>query len=159
MKHLKPFVAALLVPFCLGCASVHIQKVDPGGNTAGLRFYKPTPFLLVAETRNDKDEVSLTHEILWLPDYSEAYVVRPSGILGSSKLDVELRDGWMLTKLGAERDTQSDEMVTALTGLVGKVQERGVVQGKVADGSIRPGLYRFVYENGRFKELERIAPK
>lgn len=81
----------------VSCASTQIKRVSPGGDEEGIRFYKPVPYLLVtaAQTREEGSAsgINYTAKVVWLPDYSDVYAIKPIGRLGSADLTVTLQDG------------------------------------------------------------------
>ena len=111
-------------------------------------------------------------KLVYLPDFSQAYAVTSStGLWGSAQLNIQLQDGWMLTTLGANADSKTSEMLSAIASMAGA--GTGAAGGKPATGKkaqeatreervtpevLHPGLYRFVYdESGRLKSLDAVT--
>jgi hypothetical protein len=110
-----------------GCTPrVKIRKT-PGPHDTGLRYYRPKPYLCVepagqvvtvktTSTTTPSDEfVSISLE--YLPDFSEEYSIHVRPGLGSADVSVTLDQGWNLTSLNQNLDTQFDENVEALAKL------------------------------------------
>ncbi len=83
----------LVVAFAPGCGSVNVIK-DPGPGQAGIRYYRPKPYLLV--TPADPTGRMVKIETKYLPDFSEEYALRIRGN-GAAKL----KDGWNLVEVSA----------------------------------------------------------
>ena len=137
--------------------------------SSGVRFFRPAPHVWITSTapseRVDVTSVELREgdrttrstrstaeqgyaaEIVMLPDYSREYVIRWRPGLGSVKPDFELEDGWNLVGFASSIDTQSHEVIGALTGAVSNV-------GKLAAGGLLAdspdfrgaGLYRLAVD-------------
>lgn len=104
---------------------------------------------------------TLHAEIIWLPNMDEQYVVRVKGCWGTVDENVQLKDGWMLTSLGAKLDFKGPEAITAFSGFIGAAG--GVVKARVAmtgvgaeTGGVGPGLYRIEFKNGFVSELIKV---
>ena len=146
-------VLAILVSVQFGCASVRIEPIRAGSDAEGLRFYRPLPYLLVSVAEAGKDTLKLNHQIVWLPDYSSGYAIRPSGWLGSASVKATLENGWQLTELGVERDVQVAETLAQVPGLITSL---GGAAARVAP-DLGPGLYRFKYDDlGQLVGLEKV---
>ncbi|WP_417375654.1 hypothetical protein [Gimesia maris] len=130
-------IASLIL---VGCnPRVRINK-SPDNKDKGIRYYRPKPYLLVepagsettntdkkTSTKTPSDEyVSISME--YMPDFSEEYSINVSPGLGSAKVNVALTDGWNLTSLNQELDSQFDENVKAVAELT-----------KAASGFIQTG--------------------
>lgn len=92
----------------ISCARVTVTHVKPGDTSEGIHFVRPRPYLLVSSQGEN-----LKSEILWLPDYSQEYTVNLRPGIGRSNLDLKLKDGWMLTEMGAETDSRFSEALSA----------------------------------------------
>jgi nitrogen fixation protein len=151
----------LWVSLCMlsGCAGVTVTKITDSTYKEGVRFYRPWPYLWVtkeatrestAEKVNDKTKNTTTEtsknvttdkyssKIIWLPKYDEEYVVKTTGLIGSAKYNIALADGWQLTSMGMERDTQIPQTITAVTGALTGVAGLFVTGRKIKNP---PGLY------------------
>lgn len=129
----KPWKSILLAmstaTAVLGCTSVVVKK-DPGDHNKGFRYYMPKPYLLISPStttvvgEGEKKTTTtkpVVVEMKYLPDYEEKYSVRLKPGIGKGKLEVELEDGWNLTKVGLETDQQIDEIIAASGEFVGAV--------------------------------------
>ena len=139
----------------LGCASVAVRKVPSAkrNDTVGLRFYRPTPYLVVSEAASTTNEAKqpassqntqggLQFSIVWMPDLSEEYVVDAKPGLGSVEFNPTLENGWNLTSLNSKVDSKAAELLTAVAALIPKV---AAAHGEKPT-TIRPGMYRFEFE-------------
>jgi hypothetical protein len=105
-------------------------------------------------------------KLIYLPDYSRPMAVELStGLVGISKVDMSLQDGWMLTNVSANADNSKmgDVLVAAIqalsTGATGGASQAASAASKKAgalplalqappDRVLRPGLYAFDYNYG-----------
>ena len=108
MNH-KLFLVLFFSLLMGACAKVTVTHVPMGDTSPGVHFLRPRPYLLVSAQGKD-----LKSEILWLPDHSQEYVINANPGLGKANLSVKLKDGWMLTDVGAEADARVAETLTAL---------------------------------------------
>jgi len=150
--------AALGAVLLGGCAGVKV--VGPDGGKAGVPFYTPEPYLLVthaAAPAGDGGEAAeaaatsggLNYQIVYLPNLCRRYEVRLRRGFGSAKATPTLADGWRLVSLAGESDSQIDETIAAVAGLVKNAGEvaRFNGGGKPAPGNALPaGLYRLRYD-------------
>ena len=126
----------------LGCASAEIRK-SPGEADEGLRFYRPAPHLLITISKVESPtKFELESEIVWLPDYSNEYVVKTTGWLGSADLSVGLTDGWNLTSYALNRDSQAADIAKEVAGGFGSLigTETAAFAAVLGPGALSPGL-------------------
>jgi hypothetical protein len=124
----------------LACASVTVRRLTSDMDSApGIRFYRPAPYVLVepvaAEGGSAPGAVKVS--IIWLPDYTQQYVIEAKPGLGSVSFNPTLTDGWNLTGFDATVDSKTAELLTAAPGLV----PRGPT-GVGQPPKICPGIYR-----------------
>lgn len=112
----------LLACVSTGCILPRTKIVkNPKDDDTGLRFYRPKPYLMVKPMINKSGEpVSgfVTLETKMLPDFSEEYSVHVRPGIGSNETEITLTDGWNLTALNVNVDSQIDENVEAVAELV-----------------------------------------
>ena len=99
----------------------------------GLRFYRPTPYVLVGGDGSWK--------VTPLPDPSQQYVLRVEGWLGDAAMTPTLADGWNFVSMSA--NTNNDATLAALAGVA--TSAKSLMAGALhADSSrpVAPGLYR-----------------
>lgn len=82
-----------------GCAGVSIQK---DGDGPGYDVYRPEPYLMVS-----MGEKGLVGKIIWLPNYTEKYRVRPYNYLADADSTITITDGWKLTSI-AEKSNNTE---------------------------------------------------
>jgi hypothetical protein len=109
-------------------------------------------------------------KLIYLPDYSRPMAVElNTGLVGISKADLQLQDGWMLTSVSANADNSKmgDVLTAAIQALstsstggatkaaskaaTGAVGSAAPTKGKVEaprNPALRPGLYAFDYSYG-----------
>ncbi len=118
----------LLYAFCLlivlaGCTPRTVVRPNPGPQDTGIRYYRPKPYLLLqpcpvaenAEVRKDKHvQISLEY----LPDFSEEYSITVRTGLGTNHTNITLKDGWNLTQIDQNMDSNFDENVEAISNLL-----------------------------------------
>jgi hypothetical protein len=142
---------ALLVALGLGCAFTRVQPVDPGDRErSGIRYYDPQPLLVVT---------CETTQIVYVPDRSRGYTVRPQALFAKNDFSIELSDG-MLT--GMDADMDSAGLLTLLQSVASEAL--GAAAGAAAaESALAPipgmtGIWRFDYdETGTVSGLTRIA--
>ncbi len=101
----------------------------PGPQDTGIRYYRPKPYLLVEPAREVvtnttrkivSESTSDQHvqiSLEYLPDFSEEYSIHVKSGLGSADVSVTLDQGWNLTALNQNLDSQFDENVKAFAEL------------------------------------------
>ncbi len=61
--------------------------------------------------------------LVYLPDFSEEYAIDVRSGLGIANVGIKLEDGWNLTEISQELDSQADENVKAFASLLSAVGE------------------------------------
>lgn len=121
------------------CASVDIYTTDGNGkkNEAedGIRFYYPKAYLLIRTSVGLYSLVSMTSEIIYLPDRSTPMIAELKSGLSSSKLSISLKDG-MLTAIGQETGSVLSESAGTLTAL-GAYKSSNLVTSPAAKFTVR----------------------
>ena len=156
----KALLVAVAVSTCVGCARVSVTKVtDATKPTNGVRFYRPTPYLLVTVVKvGDKDQVA--SNIIYLPNTKDEYVVEVKPGWGTVDGTVTLDGGWNLTTLGAKLDSKGPETITAVAGAIPSLTGIASTQANLLADSLTPGLYKFLYDgHGMVSELQRVEVK
>lgn len=112
----------------VGCTPRVIVHSRPGVDDPGIRFYRPKPFLKVepAEVALEKNQTSIVPgvvriSLVYLPDFSEEYALEVRSGLGIANVGIKLTDGWNLTEISQELDSQTDENVKAVASLLSAV--------------------------------------
>jgi hypothetical protein len=122
--HAKPaallLLLMLLVPAggCLPRTTVH---KNPGADDCGVRYYRPKPYLMVKPMTDHgglpvDGHVQLEQVIL--PDFSEEYSIHVRSGLGTNDTEISLEDGWNLTALNVDIDSQFDENLKAVADVI-----------------------------------------
>lgn len=129
-----------------GCSTVSVKRLAPGdARSAGIRYWRPVPYLLVAEGKAT---------LIYLPDRSEEYAITQQAGFASRKLEVTLDGGWNLTKLGADAGAVPDKAIELLGKFL--LDSKPKVAGAGAPKAFE--LYRLVYDDrkGKVVGLEKV---
>ncbi|QEF96618.1 hypothetical protein Mal15_06460 [Stieleria maiorica] len=138
---------------CGGCAPRVRVRQAPGPDDTGIRYYRPKPYLRVepggsvvtqgkVSTTTPSDEfVAISLE--YLPDFSEEYSIDVRPGLGTANVSVGLTDGWNLTSLNQELDSQFDENVKAIADLA-KAGAGFIPSAKHSGGAVTGSTQKFV---------------
>ena len=141
----KLFLVGVLI-VAGGCMpGVHVKK-NPADNDKGIRYYRPKPYLFISpsgtvtKTVKDKTETTVTEksdefvniELQYLPDFSEEYAIDVRTGFGTANVEINLEDGWNLTSINQELDSQTDEN---LEGIASVLEAAGGLVGTSGDGS------------------------
>jgi hypothetical protein len=142
-------MALILMTLALlcGCSKVVVEKYDPATYSDGIRFFRPQPYILVSQTKDDKGNFTGNSiSVIYLPDPGQEYVIREEVLLGSISMKPNLTDGWNLVGLETTADSKIPETITALVGAakLGVAPGARQVPGRDIDESIKPGLYKLV---------------
>ena len=97
---------------------------------------------------------SSTIQLQYLPDFSEEYAIDVRAGLGKANVQINLADGWNLTSINQDLDSQTDENLAAAANLAGAVLP-GLASGggdgkpesrgfKVAASNVPLGYYESV---------------
>jgi len=168
-KRILPVMYVITALFLTGCgASVTVKKLND--KDKGIPYYLPKPYLLitrgfseskVTETKTENPDGTMTTQtvkeqapattksgqtaysmkIIYLPDLRNTYGITINPGIGKSETKITLENGWKLTSLAENTDTQVAETITATAGLTGTIVQalsKGVspVTEKVPDYSI-----------------------
>ncbi|QDV47252.1 hypothetical protein Enr13x_71610 [Stieleria neptunia] len=137
----------------LGCTPRVRIRAAPGPDDTGIRYYRPKPYLRIepggsvvtegrVSTTTPSDEfVAISLE--YLPDFSEEYSIDVRPGLGTANVSVGLTDGWNLTSLNQELDSQFDESVQAIADLA-KAGTGFLPTAKGSGGSVPGSTQKFV---------------
>lgn len=154
---LRIVVLAVLCSGCLPRTTIHR---NPGKLDHGVRFYRPKPYLLIkqaVDTSGNEKPGFVTLEMVTMPDFSEEYSIHVSSGLGTNNTSITLDDGWKLSKLDVDIDSQFDENVKAISDLVGSVGGLGGRGAQLNGGApslmvracnVPLGLYESVLSRG-----------
>jgi hypothetical protein len=108
-----------------GCAPRVIVRANPTASDRGIRYYRPKPYLKVepAEVALEKNQTTIVPGVVrislaYLPDFSEEYAIDVRSGLGIANVGIKLEDGWNLTEISQELDSQTDENVRAMASML-----------------------------------------
>lgn len=112
----------LLLP---ACTPKVIVRKSPTDQDRGIRYYRPKPYLKIepAEVVVNKSQSSLVPglvriSLVYMPDFSEEYSINVRSGCGIADVGIKLEDGWNLTEISQELDSQTDENVEAIGSLL-----------------------------------------
>lgn len=151
----KFYLLSVIVFLMTGCAGVEITKITPkNADKEGIRFYRPWPYLLVAEDANGKFQT----QNIYLPKTNEEYVISVKSGIGTSDVSVTLANGWQLTQYGEKRDSKIPETIGAITGAATVLEKTfEMLQAQAPPPSLAAGLYRYEFDdNGIVRGLTRV---
>jgi hypothetical protein len=140
----QSWLCAFVLLSC-GCTPALDVLRNPGPHDAGLRYYRPKPYLLVEPVaadaggkdgaekgcgpRGDLFKISLEY----LPDFSEEYAVNVRTGLGACKTKLTLEHGWNLTAVDLDYESKASDNVNAAANLLKAAVPDG--PGAIARGS------------------------
>lgn len=136
MRGVTALVACLAL-LALGCASTTVRK-NPGPHDRGVRYNLPKPYLLLQPAKEavDKDGKvtryvpnSVDISIEMHPDFSEEYSIHVRAGVGINKTSVTLEDGWKLTQINFDVDSNTSENLNAVSDLISKLPKFGKSSG------------------------------
>jgi hypothetical protein len=117
-----------------GCNPRATVRQNPGPRDTGLRFYRPKPYLLITpaaayldtgktekgaavkEIHSESDRF-VQIKLEYLPDFAEEYSISVRAGLGTNTTKIALKDGWNLTQLDQDLDSNFDDNVKAFAEL------------------------------------------
>ena len=118
---MKTTVVCILVgvicSLIFGCATIITEKADLTQKPEGIRVYPPKVYLFV-----DTDEKRTT--LAYLPDYTQAYDVKPLTVLAKHDFKIEVEDG-QVKALTSNQDTTA--FLTFLKGAADLAAKAGGV--------------------------------
>lgn len=104
-----------------GCTPKVLVRKNPDDLDRGIRYYRPKPYLKIepAEIAVSKTESQIAPglvriSLVYLPDFSEEYSISVRSGLGVADVGIQLEDGWNLTEISQQLDSQTDENVEAI---------------------------------------------
>lgn len=144
LRQLTPLAVFASILFtAAGCAPRLRVTANPGPDAPGIRYYRPKPYLKVvpAEIQIAKDASRVepglvTISLEYLPDFSEEYAIDVRSGFGVADVSLQLEDGWNLTEINQELDSQTDENISAAGDLIKAVS--GMVP--TAEGAQPPAI-------------------
>lgn len=127
IRHLVLLTIVALV--AAGCVPRTFVRKNPLPNDKGIRYYRPKPYLKVAPFVNAvTGEASTTQvaiDLVYMPDFSEEYAIHARSGFGINNTSITLDQGWNLTGLDVQLDSQTDENLTALGSLISSLPTTG----------------------------------
>lgn len=134
MNRSKWILLLLAVATCApGCVPRVKVRKNPGPGDTGIRYYRPKPYLLltpgggsvqVVEEEGKKTTTTTASDefvniqLQYLPDFSEEYAIEVKTGLGKADVSLKLEDGWNLTAINQNLDSQTDENIAATAELL-----------------------------------------
>ena len=130
IKSLAPWllIVVLACVSSIGCLPRVLVKANPTAQETGIRYYRPKPYLKVepAEVAIAKDQTKIVPglvriSLVYLPDFSEEYAIDVRPGFGTANVEIKLEDGWNLTEIGQDLDSQTDENLEAIGAILGGI--------------------------------------
>ena len=139
---------ALLASILSGCATVLTERAKLSASPNGVRIYPPKTYLFVNSAKNKTN-------VYILPDYENAYDVKPLTIVAKQDFKIEIEETGILKSFSTNQDTTS--IVDLLKAAAGIAKEAaapgsGSLTQNSFDGTfgLQDGIYYFS-ENGLVK--------
>lgn len=123
MKSLHLLIAIVLFFTISGCATVLTEKANLQDSPDGVRIFPPKTYLFVNKEKKKTD-------IYILPDYANAYDIKPLTLVAKQTVNIEVSDSGILSKFSAEQDT------TALIELIKTAADIAKEAGKSGAGML-----------------------
>ena len=129
MRYVAPLrVVVLSIACCVllaGCTPRVIVRANPTKADPGIRYYRPKPYLKIepAEISVARDQSEIVPglvriSLVYMPDFSEEYAIDVRSGLGTANVGIKLEDGWNLTEIDQDLDSQTDENISAVGDLL-----------------------------------------
>lgn len=173
----KLLLPAGLLGLAVGCTPGVVVSRSGGSHDKGIRYYRPKPYLFIQPagkqttkyddkgnpeaTVAEPSDKTVSINLSYLPDFSEEYSIKVRSGLGIANVSLKLENGWNLTEINQQLDSQFDENVQAIAKLVESVG--GVAAGpaggkRLANGAVAPATQemRVVANNVPFGYYESI---
>ena len=108
---------------------------NPSSCDTGVRYYRPKPYLFISplaqsvqsgtgsstRTTTTPSDQFVNIQLQYLPDFAEEYSIDVSPRLGRSNVMITLEDGWNLTAINQDLDSNFDENLGAVSSLISAV--------------------------------------
>jgi len=139
-KHVACWIMAVATA-AVGCLPQTTVRKAPGPADTGIRYYRPKPYLVLRPQVDDdgvpvEGYVALALE--YLPDFSEEYAIHVRSGWGVNQTRLTLDQGWNLTAVNVDLDSQTDEKIAAVGELL---QGAGEIVGP-RGGAAQPFVVR-----------------
>lgn len=131
----------------VGCATIVTEKADLTKQPDGIRVYPPKVYLLV-DTKAEKTT------LVYVPDYSRAYDVKPLTILAKHDFKIEVEEGQVKTLTSNQDTTAFLSLIKEGATLAAKGAGVGV-SSSVINGTfgLETGIYR-LDDDGVFRRVQ-----
>ncbi len=130
---MKPVgLLTILVPLLLAACASTTVKSNPGKHDKGIRYYRPKPYLVITQAKDQPDRY-VDIKLEYHPDFTEEYSIHVHTGIGKNKTSVKLDNGWNLTSIDIDVDSEIPENIKAISDLVGSVG--GLVKKTVGEPS------------------------
>lgn len=151
-------LAVMFLVVSVGCAPRVIVRANPGPSDTGIRYYRPKPYLKIEPAEIAVDRTSSAFvpglvriSLAYLPDFSEEYAIDVRTGFGTADVGIKLEDGWNLTEISQDLDSQTDEnlraaasMLSAVGGILPTTEKGSDVTFTVPARNVPLGFYEAV---------------
>jgi hypothetical protein len=120
-------IVPLLLLAGVGCTPRVIVHANPSQHDKGIRYYRPKPYLKIepAEVSKADQQIETLRmvkiSLVYLPDFSEEYSIDVRSGFGTADVGIKLDDGWNLTEISQDLDSQTDENLEAIGSIISAV--------------------------------------
>lgn len=153
----------------IGCAPRVMVRKNPSDCDSGIRYYRPKPYLFISPLAQSSQTGSgsstrtvmtpsdqfVNIQLQHLPDFSEEYSIDVNPRFGRSNVMVTLEDGWNLTAINQDLDSNFDENIGAVASLIDAVAP-GVAS--TLGGTSSEGVAQPVQAETSFQTAARNIP-
>jgi hypothetical protein len=142
------FIGILAVLSFFGCAMVSTHKADLTKGPDGIRVFPQRVYLVITDEQTT---------FVYLPDYGQAYDVKPITIFAKNNFLIEIENG-QIKKLSSDEDTPA--LLTFLGNLANTAAEAAAGAGVSAENitgklGLPSGVYR-MDDDGVFRRINVI---
>lgn len=134
----RTLTVVLLAVIATGCVPRTFVRKNPLPTDKGIRYYRPKPYLKVTPHVNavtgEASTTQVSVDLVYMPDFSEEYSIHARSGFGINNTSITLDQGWNLTGLDVQLDSQTDENLTALGSLISSLPAAGAGLGRSAAG-------------------------
>ncbi len=121
-------ICVILGVGAIGCSTIVTHKADLNAVPRGVRVYPPKVYLLVDTKENEST-------LAYLPDYSQAYDIKPMTILAKQDFKIEMDDGQLKSV------TSNQDSIAILTFVKDSANLAAKAAGVAVSSSVIKGTF------------------
>lgn len=117
----------LTIASSIGCTPRVVVRANPTAHDKGVRYYRPKPYLKIEPAEIvTKSEAKIVPSfvkisLVYMPDFSEEYSINVRSGFGTADVGIKLEDGWNLTEISQDLDSQTDENLEAIGSIISAI--------------------------------------